>query len=275
MSEMGFEAGGIEPKALVSGSLSVLQKEPENPTCKTDRLTCNSTNLDDQVMTSFALGPQGKARVISQFLVQRDHWRTAVEAMKKSYKDAVQSRMNFNGDARSRELSFARLIETSGKLVNLLDADLKRTSPPPPDTFAVRERLKIPLALLMAAGKLAEEDDLKNEISRNEDLKKLMQMVENGRANELFGHVLPVNIHSANAPVKGSDAPPDSPVTTPPKSDQDALWENAVTQAKTISRNLSPVNPDSLNSGATKKLDPFEMNKRMRRKIGRDIYQAK
>jgi len=275
MSKMGFEARDIELTALVSGSLSVLQENPENPTCKTDRLTCNSTNLDDQVMTSFALGPQGKARVISQFLVQRHHWRTGLEDMRESYRLAVESRVNFNGDRRSRELSFTRLIETSGKLVNLLEADLQRTSPPPPDTFAVRERLKIPLALLMAAGKLAEDVDLKKEIRRNRDLKKLMEMVESGRANELFGHIISVNSYAANVPVTGFRTTPDPSVTASTKSDQDTLWISAVAQAKNISRNAYPDKPIAQNSEATKEPDPFEMNKRMRRKSGRDFYQAK
>jgi hypothetical protein len=280
MAQRDADSNGTEQAELLSGSLAVLRTVPDEPTCKTDRLTCNSTNLDDQVMTSFALGPQGKARVIAQFLVQRHQWRTALVKMAESYQQAARARRSFNDDARSRELSFTRLIETSGKWVQLLDADLRRILPPPPGEDEVRQRLKIPHALMKAAEKLAEDDGLQNEISRNEDLNRLMEMFSGGSESKLFAQFMPPRSDPAGSRAPDSvgssfPAADATRTTAAAESYQESLWKNAVEQAKTISRQVSPGEPVRRVSETTKTMDPFESNKLMRQKSGRDFYHGR
>ena len=264
LAKVGLPKNADRLDELLSGSLPVLLQAPTHPTCKSDRISCNTTQSDEQVMTAFALGPQGKARVIAQFLIQRDHWRKALSLMQDSYQQALAFRREFKKDSDSIELACGRLLDTLAEWLKKLDDD--SSGDQPPSLEEKEERLQVANVLAVAAYEVAKSDEsLQAQVVSSEEFKSLIRRLSDTKAESLFAYVRPNKIQ-----IRTSVTPAD-----PPKPTSRAAMINELKMARDVvirSTEKAPGRAAKLDRGWRPRPDPFEQNKRMRQKSSRDFY---
>ncbi|MEM6780069.1 MAG: patatin-like phospholipase family protein [Planctomycetota bacterium] len=300
VSELGVQLQRDDLLRIAAGVLTSDDPDPMLSSFLADRLTCHIDVGDDaQVMTAFALTPEDKARILTQFLIEADKWDASADRMSADLRLIRDDEPNQDASGRRDRLdTLVTLLDVAAKSVDQLHKESGQSQAITRERLA--RRIETPLAAFTLAGLIAknspQDADVQAIVRVSQELQRLVELSSQGKTDELLVYPDPnttagVSLTDLESPtdyakvVKPDARTTQSPTVSVKTAPSSNVWSKIVRDAKRTSRmsdSPSPdISPDPSNDPTPsrsevdrERMEGFEMYKMRRDQNSMEIYRT-